>query len=105
MAIDIAAAVFALRPRDHLDLDAAVGTIHPPHGVGKKDGDVPDGDKCKQPGVGHVVVAGTQLAATGASWLAVGPRDDVGNDPPRVAFSGQCDGIIDEALEMVDLVE
>ena len=73
MAIDIATAVFALRPWDGLDLDAAVGTTHPAHGVGKPDGDVPDGDEFKHPGPGHVVVGGTWLATTGAYRLAVGP--------------------------------
>ncbi|MFN5738633.1 MAG: hypothetical protein ACK47H_08635, partial [Akkermansiaceae bacterium] len=50
MAEDIATGMFALRPWDGLHFDAAIGAVHPAHGVGKKDGDVPDRDELKLAG-------------------------------------------------------
>ena len=105
MTIDVATGVLALRPRHGFDLDAAGGAIHPAHGVGERDGDVPDRDELELAGLGHAVVSGTRLAATGASGAAVGPRDDLGDDARLVALSSQSDGMVNEALEAVDFVE
>ena len=105
MTEDIAAGVLALRPRDGLDLDAASGTIDPPHGVGERDGDVPDGDELELPGQGYAVVSGAMLAASGASRFAVGPGDDFGDDAHRIPRATQADGVINEALDAADFVE
>ena len=104
-AIDIATGVLALRPWNGLDLDAAGGAIDPAHGVGERDGYVPDRDELELPGLRHAVVSGTRLSATGASWLAVGPWNDLGDDPRSVTLSAHSDGMVNEALEAVDFVE
>ena len=105
MPVDIAAAMLALRPWNGFDLDAAGGAIDPAHGVGERDGDVPDRDKLELPGLRHAVVSGTRFPATGASWHAVGPGNDFGDDPQSVTLSAQSDGMVNEALEAVDFVE
>ena len=105
MTIDIATGVLALRPWDGLDLDPAGGAINPAHGVGKRDGDVPDRDKLELPGARHAVVSGTLLSTAGASRLAVGTGDDLGDDPRLVVLAAQSDGLVNEALEAVDFVE
>lgn len=105
MAKDIATGVFALRPRDGLDLDVASGAIDPPHGVRERDGDIPDGNELELPRLRHVVVAGTKFATPRASGFAVGPRDDFGNDAHRIARASQTDGMVNEALDAVDFVE
>ena len=71
MAVGVAAGVLALRPWDGFDLDAAIRAIDPAHGVGKRDGDIPDGDELELAGGGHVVVSGARLLATRADGLAV----------------------------------
>jgi len=57
MTVCVATGVLALRPRDCLDDDSAIRTIHSAHGVGKRDGDVPDGDELELPGGGHTVIS------------------------------------------------
>jgi len=105
MPVGIATSVLALRPRDGLDLDAAIGAIHPAHGVGKRDGDVPDWDELELAGGGSTVVSRARLSAARASGLAVGSGDDPGDDPGLAALPGQFDGMVNEALEPVDFVE
>ena len=105
MAIDIATAVLALRPRNSLDFDAACGAVYPAHSVGERDRNVPDRDELEFPWLGHAVVSGARLPAAGASGLAVGPGDDLGDDPHLVAFSTHSDGMVNEALDAVDFVE
>lgn len=105
MTIDIATGVLALRPRDGFDLDAAGGAIDPAHGVGKRDGDVPDRDEFKLSGTGHSVVSGTLLSTTRAPGFTVSPGGDVANDSHRSALSAQSDGMVNEALEAMDFVE
>ena len=105
MTEDIATGILALRPRDGLDLDAASGAIHPPHGVGERDGDVPDGDELELSGLGHSIIPGARFAAPRASELTVGPGDDFGNDAHRIARATQTDGMVNEALDAVDFVE
>ena len=105
MTVDIATGVFALRPWHGLDLDAAGGAIHAAHGVGERDGDVPDRDELELAWPGHAVVSGTGFAATGASGAGVGPWDDLGDDARLVSLSTHSDGMVNEALEAVDFVE
>ena len=105
MTIDVATGVLALRPRHGFDLDAAGGAIHAAHGVGERDGDVPDRDEHELPGPGHAVVSGARLAAPGASGFAVGPGAHFGDDAHRIARTAQADGIVNEALDAVDFVE
>ena len=105
MAIDIATGVLAPRPWDGFDLDAAGGTIHPAHGVGKREGNIPDRDEFELSGLGHSVVSGTRLSATRASGFAVGSRNDFGNDAQGFVISAQSDGMVNEALDAVDFVE
>ena len=105
MTEDIAAGVLALRPRNSLDLDAASGAIDPAHGVGERDGDVPYGDELELSRLGHSVVSGARLATAGASGLAVGPGNDLGDDAHRVALTAQADGVVNETLDAVDFVE
>ena len=105
MTIDIATGVLALGPWHGFDLDAAGGAIHPAHGVGKRDGNVPDRDELEFPGPGHVVITGARFSAAGASGFGVGPRDDLGDDPRIAPFTIHSDGMVNEALEAVDFVE
>ena len=105
MTVDIATGVFALGPRDGLDLDAAGGAIHPAHGVGERDGDVPDRDELEFAGPGHSVISRTRLSTTGTSGRGVGPWNDLGDDPRLVSLSTHSDGMVNEALEAVDFVE
>lgn len=103
--MNIATGVLALRPRHGFDFDAAGGAIHPAHGIGEQDGNVPDRDELEFPGPGHAVVSGTRLSTAGASGPGVGPWDDLGDDPRRVSISTHSDGLVNEALEAVDFVE
>ena len=80
MTEDIATGMLALRPRHCFDFDAAGGAIHPAHGVGERDRDVPDRDELKLSRLSHAVVSGTRFATPGALGFAIGPRDDFGND-------------------------
>ena len=105
MSIDIATGVLALRPRHGFDLDAAGGTIHAAHGVGEGDGNVPDWDEIEVPRSRHVIVSRARLSTTGAFREAVSPRDDFGDNANLVAFSRHGDGMVNEALEVVDFVE
>ena len=105
MAEDIATVVLALRPWDGLDLDAASGTIHPAHGVGERNGDVPDGDELELPGLWHVVVSGAGLSAPGTCGFAVSSGDDFSDNPHRIARAAQADRVVNEALDAVDFVE
>ena len=83
MRDDIATRILALRPWDGLDLDAASGAVHPAHGIGERDGNVPNGDEFELPRLGHAMVPGTMLAASGASGFAICPANDFGNDAHR----------------------
>ena len=105
MAEDIATGVLPLCPRYSLDLDAARGAVDPAHGVGKRDGDVPDGDELELPGLGHAIISGAGLAASGAFGSAVGSGNDFGNDAHRIARAAHADGMVNEALDAVDFVE
>jgi len=105
MTVDVATGVLALRPWHGCDLDAAGGAIYPAHGVGERDGDVPDGDELELPGLGHAVVSGTRFPTAGASGAGVGPWDDLGDDARLVTVSSHFDGLVNEALEAVDFVE
>ena len=105
MTIDIATGALALRPWHGFDLDAAGGAIHPAHGVGERDGDVPDRDELELAGPGHAVISGTRFSTAGASGSGVGPWDDLGDDPCLVPRSIHSDGMVNEALEAVDFVE
>ena len=105
MAVGIATGVLTLRPRDGLDLDAAIRAIHPAHGVGKRDRDVPDRDELELAGGGRAVVSGARHSAARAFGLAVGPGDDPGDDSGLAVLAAQFDGMVNEALEPVDFVE
>jgi len=105
MAVGVAAGMLALRPRDGLDLDAALRAIHPAHGVGEKDGDVPDGDELELARGGHPVVAGAAFPAAGADGAGVGPGDERGDDAGLAAADDRFDRLVNEALERVDFVE
>jgi hypothetical protein len=105
MTEDIATRMLALRPWDGLDLDAASGAVHPAHAIGERDGNVPNGDEFELPRLGHAIVSGTMLAASGASGFTIGPRDNLGDDPHLVAVSTHSDGMVNEALDAVDFVE
>ena len=105
MTIDVATGVLALRPWDGLDLDATGWAIHPAHGVGERDRDVPDRDELELSGPGHAVVSGTGFAATRASGFAVGPWNDFGDNARLVSLATHSDGMVNEALEAVDFVE
>ena len=105
MTIDIATGVLALRPRHGFDLDAAGGAIHPAHGVGERDGDVPDRDELEFARPGHAVVSGTRLSAAGAPGTGVGPWNDLGDNARLVSLATHSDGMVNEALEAVDFVE
>ena len=105
MTIDIATGVLALRPWHGFDLDAAGGAIDPAHGVGERDGDVPDRDELELAWPGHAVVSGTRLSTAGADGAGVGPWDDLGDDARLVSLSAHSDGMVNEALEAVDFVE
>lgn len=105
MTIGIATGVLALRPWHGLYLDAAGGAIHPAHGVGERNGDVPDRDELELAGPGHSVISGTRLFTAGTSGFGVGPRDDHGDGPRLVSFAIHSDGMINEGLEAVGLVE
>ena len=105
MTIDIATGVLALRLWHGFDLDAAGGAIHAAHGVGERDGDVPDRDELELAGPSHAVISRTQLSTAGASGFGVGPRDNLGDDPRLVAVSTHSDGMVNETLEAVDFVE
>ena len=105
MAVGIATGVLAMRPRDGLDLDATGGAIHAAHGVGKRDGDIPDGDEFELSWPGHAVVSGARHSAPRASGLGVGSWDDLGDDPRFVALMTHSNGMVNEALEAVDFVE
>ena len=59
MAEDIATSVLALSPRHGFDLDAAGRAFDPAHGVGKGDGNVPDGNEFEDSGLGHTIITGT----------------------------------------------
>ena len=104
MAAIIATRRLALRPRNGLDLNAASGAIRPAHGVGERDGNVPDRDEFELPRPQHSIISGSWLGATRASGFAVGPGNDYGNDPHRIARAAQSDGVVNEALEGVDFV-
>ena len=80
MAEDIATSVFALSPRHGFDLDATGRAFDPAHGVGKHDGNVPDGNEFEGSGQGHPIITGTCFPTTGASGLAVGSRSDFGDN-------------------------
>ena len=105
MTVDVATGVFALRPWHGLDLDAAGGAIHPAHGVGERDGDVPDRDELEFARVGHAVVSGARLSATGASGAGVGSWNDLGDNARLVSLATHSYGMVNEALEAVDFVE
>ena len=105
MTEDITTRMLALRPWDGLDHDAASGAVHPAHGIGERDGNVPNGDEFELPGLGHAIVSRTMLAASGASGFAIGPWDDFGDDAHRIARAAQADGVVNEALDAVDFVE
>lgn len=66
MTVDVATGVLALRPWHGFDRDAAGGAIHAAHGVGERDGDVPDRDELEFARAGHAVVSGTRFSAAGA---------------------------------------
>ncbi len=101
----VAAGVLALRPRDDLDLDAAGGAIDAAHGVGQGNGDVVDGDEFEGSGLGHAVISGSGPVAAGAPGLAVGSRPDFGDDARGAVFRVERDGMVNEALEWLDVVE
>jgi hypothetical protein len=105
MTKDIATAVLTLCPWDGLDFDAAPGAIDTAHGVGERDGDVPDWYELELPGLGHVVVSRAMFVATGAFGFAVGPGNDLGDNAHRIARATQADGMVNEALDAVDFVE
>lgn len=105
MTIDIATGVLALGPWHGFDLDAAIGAIHAAHGVGERDGDVPDGNEFELARAGHAVVSGAGFSAAGANGLGVGPWNDLGDDARLVPLSTHSDGMVNEALEAVDFVE
>ncbi len=105
MTIHITTGVLALRPWNCFDLDATGGAIHPAHGVGERDGDVPDRDEFELPGLGHAVISGACFSATGASGFGVGSRDNLGDDPPAVSVTSHDDRMVNETLEAMDFVE
>lgn len=103
--VDIAAGMLAGGPRDGLDLDAAIRAANSAHGIGKEDGDIPDRDEFEEPGTAGSVISGADLAAARTARSAVGPGPEFGDDASRIAFSGQEDAVIDEALETVNFIE
>ena len=105
MTTDIVTGVLALGPWHGFDLDAAGGAIHAAHGVGERDGNVPDRDELELSGPGHAVVSGTGFAATRASGFAVGPWNDFADNACLVSLSTHSDGMVNEALEAADFVE
>ena len=76
------------RPRPY----AASGAVHPAHGIGERDGNVPNGDEFEPPGLGHAIVPGTMLAASRASGFAIGLGNDFGNDAHRDTRAAQAYG-------------
>ena len=105
MAEDIATGVLALSPRHGFDLDAAGRAFDPAHGVRKDDGNVPDGNEFEGSGLGHPIITGTWFPTTGASGLAVGSRQDFGDNTLGTTFGEQCDRMVNEALERLDFIE
>ena len=104
-AVDIAAGILAGGPWDSLDLYAAIRAANPAHGIGKEEGDIPDRDEFKEPGIAGSVISGPDLTAARTAWSAVGPGPEFGDDPSRLSLAGQGDAVIDEALETVDFGE
>lgn len=105
MTEDIATAMLTLRPRNGLNLDATSGAIHPPHGVGECDGDVPNWNELELPGQRHVVVSGAALGTSRADGFTVSPRDDFGDDTHRIARAACAYRMVNEALDAMDFVE
>jgi hypothetical protein len=55
--------------------------------------------------VGHAVVSGARLSATGASGTRVGSWNDLGDNARLVSLATHSYGMVNEALEAVDFVE
>jgi hypothetical protein len=105
MTEGIATGMFPLCPWDSLYFDTASWAVHPPHGVGKKDGDVPDRDKLELAGTRHMIIPWTMFCTAGANGSGVGSRDNRGDDLWLAAPCVQFDRLVNEALERVDFVE
>ena len=105
MAEGIAAGMFALRPWDGLHFDPASRAVHPAHGVGESDRDVPDRNELELARGRHVVVSWAVFLAARANGSGVGSGEDLGDDPRLAAPGNQSDGLVNEALEWVDFVE
>jgi hypothetical protein len=105
MTVDIAAGMLAGGPRDGLNLHAAIRAANPAHGIGKKDGNIPERDEFEEPGSAGGVISGPDLAAARAARFAIGPGLKLGDDATCATLSGEGDTVINEALETVNFVE
>lgn len=105
MAVDIAARVLALGPRDLFNFDAAIPALDPAHEVAKEDGDVPEWDEREGAWSGHVVVSWGGFGAARAPGFAVGARDDLGDEGELFSFLAKGDFVVNESLERMDFVE
>lgn len=105
MTKHIATAVLAMSPGHVLNFYSALRAVHPPHGIGQKDWDIPQRDKLETPGPGHVIIARTDFTASRALRLACAAGAHFGYQA-RVACIGICGHLrINETLDWVNPVE
>ena len=97
----VGAMVFAFRPRNQLDGDAAAFAIHAAHPVAETHFDVPKGDKIKETVRRHVIVDGAFAMAIRADGSRVLAGNDLDFDYGKKFFANQADLVIHKGLDWV----
>lgn len=80
MTVGFAAGVFAFAPGELFDFDPAPGAIHPAHGVGQENREIPKGNELEKTRARKLVVSWGRFATTRAARFAVGARHDIDDD-------------------------
>jgi hypothetical protein len=96
--------VFALRPRNRLDLDAADRAIDPTHGIEKKHRDSPQRHKFEST-AGERIVTGPFLPAARADRLGVGSRSDFDFNNRSIHIFGKPTGAVNKICVLFNPIQ